>query len=117
MRYKTRKRLQCFIADTILIILLVWFLCMLTGCASKSEVVTNTAEAAKETITVAIKQKPECADVGEACNSQIDAVVATCEQEMKLKIKETRERSLKEGAGFATIGIILLWIVMKRLFK
>lgn len=104
-----------YVSFWFLVILLIGSL--LTGCAKTTPVTTTVGDSAKTTVSTIVKNKPECKDVGEACNSQIDAVVATCEQEMKLKIKETRERSLKEGAGFATIGMILLWIVMKRLFK
>ena len=117
MKYKTRKRLQCFIADTMLIILLLLFSCVLTGCASKSEVVTNTAEAAKETITVAIKQKPECADVGELAKQQIAIVEDNCQLIMVKEKKSEWNDGLHTGI-FGTILVLLgLGFIVQRFSK
>ncbi len=117
MKYKTRKRLQCFIADTILIILLLLFSCVLTGCASKSEVVTNTAEAAKETITVAIKQKPECADVGDLAKRQIAIVEDNCQLVMAKEKKNEWNNGLRVGI-FSTIFVLLgLGFILQRFDK
>ena len=117
MKYKTRKRLQCFIADTILIVLLLLFSCILTGCASKSEVVTNTAEAAKETITVAIKQKPECADVGELAKQQIAIVEENCQLVMAKEKKNEWNDGLRVGILGTIFVLFGLGFILQRFDK
>lgn len=110
-----KKEFIIGVAFWFLVIFLV--MSLLSGCTKTAPVTTTVGDSAKTTVSTIVKNKPECKDVGEACNSQIDVVVASCQQELSLKIKETRERSLKEGAGFATIGLILLYALIRRLFK
>lgn len=98
-----------------IVILLV--VSLLSGCAKTTPVTETVADSAKTTITTIVKNKPECKDVGDACNAQIDAVKATCEQEIKIEKNESWKRGLKEGALGATIALVLLWFVLKRLFK
>ena len=117
MKYNARKRLQCFIIDTSLIILLLLFSCVLTGCASKSEVVTNTAEAAKETINVAIKQKPECSDIGDLAKRQIAIVEDNCQLVMAKEKKNEWNNGLRVGI-FGTILVLLgLGFIVQRFSK
>lgn len=117
MKYKTRRRLQCFFVDTILIVILMLFAGMLTGCARKSAVITNTAEAAKETITVAVKQKPECADVGELAKRQIAIVEDNCQLVMVKEKKNEWNDGLRVGI-LSTIFVLLgLGFLLQRFDK
>lgn len=115
MLQMNRKEFIQYVAFWFLVILLIGSL--LTGCAKTTPVTETVADSAKTTITTIVKNKPECKDVGDACNSQIDAVKATCEQEIKIEKNDSWKRGLKEGAVGATIALVLLWFALKRLFK
>lgn len=110
-----RKEFIQYVAFWFLVILLVGFL--LSGCAKTTPVTDTVADSAKTTISTIIKNKPECTDVGEACNAQIDAIKTTCAQEIKLEKNNSWKRGLKEGAIGATILLVLTWFVLRRLFK
>lgn len=117
MKYKNCRRLQCFIIDTILIIILMLFTGMLTGCARKSAVITNTAEAAKETINVAVKQKPECSDIGDLAKRQIAIVEDNCQLVMAKEKKNEWNDGLRVGI-FSTIFVLLgLGFILQRFDK
>lgn len=90
---------------------------LLSGCAKTAPVTNTVADSAKTTISTIVQNKPECKDVGDACNSQIDVVKASCEQEMKIQTHDSWKRGLKEGSGFTAIALVALWLLMKRLFK
>ena len=110
-----KKELIIGTAFWFIVILLV---CSLLSACTKTTPVTETvADSAKTTISTIVKNKPECKDVGDACNAQIDAVKVTCEQEIKLEKNNSWKRGLKQGGGFTAIGLVLLWLVIKRLFK
>lgn len=114
MKYKTRKRLQCFVVDTILIVILMLFAGMLTGCARKSAVITNISEAAKETINIAIEQKPECADIGELAKRQIAIVEDNCQLVMIEEKKNEWNDGLRVGI-LSTIFVLLgLGLILQR---
>mgnify|MGYP003288849684 CR=1 FL=1 len=117
MKYKTRRRLQCFIADTILIIVLMLFAGMLTGCARKSAVISNTAEAAKETINVAVQQKPECADIGELANRQIAIVEDNCQLVMAKEKKNEWNDGLRVGILGTIFVLFGLGFILQRFDK
>lgn len=111
----SKKEFMQYVAFWFLVVLLIGTL--LSGCAKTTPVTETVADSAKTTITTIVKNKPECKDVGDACNAQIDAVKATCEQEIKLEKNNSWKRGLKEGAVGATIALVLLLFVLKRLFK
>lgn len=114
MKYKTRKQLQCFIVDAILIVILMLFTGLLTGCAHKSTVIANTAKAAKETINVAIKQKPECVNIGELAKSQIAIVEDNCQLVMAKEKKNEWNNGLRVGI-LSTIFVLLgLGLILRR---
>lgn len=93
------------------------FLLLLTGCARKSAVITNTAEAAKETINVAVKQKPECADVGELAKRQITIVEDNCQLVMVKEKKNEWNDGLRVGI-LGTIFVLLgLGFILQRFDK
>lgn len=111
----SKKEFIQYIAFWFLLVLLIGTL--LTGCAKTTPVTETVADSAKTTITTIVKNKPECKDVGDACNAQIDTVKATCEQEIKIEKNDSWKRGLKEGAVGATIALVLLWFVLRRVFK
>lgn len=90
---------------------------LLSGCAKTAPVTNTVADSAKTTISTIVQNKPECKDVGDACNSQIDVVKAICEQEMKIQTHDSWKRGLKQGAGFASFCLIIGYLMIKRLFK
>lgn len=104
-----------YMAFWFIVILLIGSL--LSGCAKSAPVTATVADSAKTTISTIVQNKPECKDVGDACNSQIDVVKASCEQEMKIQTHDSWKRGLKEGSGFTAIALVALWLLMKRLFK
>lgn len=110
-----KKDFVIYVAFWFIVILLI--LSLLSGCTKTIPVTETVADSAKTTISTIVQNKPECKDVGDACNAQIDAVKATCEQEIKIEKNDSWKRGLKEGALGATIALVLLWFVLKRLFK
>lgn len=111
------SKLEFIIGVVFWFIIILLVVGLLSGCAKTTSVTETVADSAKITITTIVKNKPECKDVGNACNAQIDAVKATCEQEIKIEKNDSWKRGLKEGVLGATIGLVLLWFVLKRLFK
>lgn len=90
---------------------------LLSGCVKTAPVTNTVADSAKTTISTIIQNKPECKDVGDACNSQIDVVKASCEQEMKIQTHDSWKRGLKQGGIFASFCLIIGYLMIKRLFK
>ena len=100
-----------------------WFLAillvasLLSGCTKTIPITETVADSAKTTISTIVQNKPECKNIGDACNSQIDVVKASCEQEMKIQTHDSWKRGLKQGAGFASFCLIIGYLMIKRLFK
>ena len=117
MKYKTRKRLQCFIIDSILIVILMLFAGMLTGCTRKSAIITNTAEAATETINVAVKQKPECADIGELAKRQITIMEDNCQLVITKEKKNEWNNGLRVGILGTIFALLGLGFILQRFNK
>lgn len=110
-----KKDFVIYVAFWFIVILLI--LSLLSGCTKTIPVTETVADSAKTTISTIVQNKPECKDVGDACNSQIDVVKASCEQEMKIQIRDSWKRGLKLGAGFASFCLIIGYLMIKRLFK
>ena len=105
------------IIGTVFWFIVIFLIISLTGCAKTAPVTDTVADSAKTTISTIVQNKPECKDVGDACNSQIDVVKASCEQEMKIQTHDSWKRGLKEGAVFASFCLIIGYLMIKRLFK
>lgn len=105
------------IIGTVFWFIVIFLIISLTGCAKTAPVTNTVADSAKTTISTIVQNKPECKDVGDACNSQIDVVKASCEQEMKIQTHDSWKRGLKQGAGFASFCLIIGYLMIKRLFK
>ena len=93
---------------TILLILTV----LLSGCKNESAV-GIIGDSAKESINVIVANKPECKDVGLACNSQIDSVVASCNLQ---KESIDKDRIRWQWAFWGLLSIIAVYFG-KRVLK
>lgn len=97
----------CKIHFAVLLILTV----LLSGCA-KSQTPTNTvADSAKESVSAIVAVKPECKDVGEVCNSQIDSIMATC----NLELDDLNKDVVKWKWSFWGLLIALAIYLIKRI--
>lgn len=110
-----KKDFVIYVAFWFIVILLLASL--LSACTKTASVTENVADSAKNTISTIVQNKPECKDIGDACNSQIDVVKVSCEQEMKIQTHDSWKRGLKQGAGFASFCLIIGYLMIKRLFK
>ena len=91
-----------------ILVVLVGILC---GCAKVNTPTNTVADSAKESINVIIKEKPECKDVGEVCNSQIDSIVATC----NLELDDLNKDVVKWKWSFWGLLVVLGVYVLKRI--
>ncbi|MBP5789247.1 MAG: hypothetical protein J6W29_03330 [Neisseriaceae bacterium] len=84
----------------------------LCGCAGNTP--TNTVvDSAKESISVIIASKPECKDVGEVCNSQIDSINAVCNLELDDLNKDVARWKWSFWGLVLIIGIFMARKVLK----
>lgn len=55
---------------------------LMSGCAKNNTPTNVVGNSAKESVSAIVAVKPECKDVGDVCNSQIDSILATCNLEL-----------------------------------
>lgn len=91
---------------TILLVLAV----LLSGCKTES-VTTGVANSAKESINTIVVTKPECKDVGNVCNSQIDSIVASCD----LEISNINKDLIKWKWSFFGLLMVMCAYIIKRI--
>jgi len=90
------------------------FLLLLTGCAAKSEVVSNTANAAKETIAISVKNNPGCGEVGTVATKQINVLEENCQSEIKKISKDEWNNGLRVGIFGTLLVLFGLGFVLRR---
>lgn len=97
----------CKIVLCLVILLLV--ICLF-GCSKTATPTDVVADNAKETINTIVANKPECKDVGAACNQQIEAVRASC----TLQTDKITEEKIKWKISFWTlVGVIVIYLIKK----
>lgn len=94
---------------TILLILTV----LLNGCAKDSTPTNTVADSAKESINTIVANKPECKDVGDVCNSQIDSINAVC----NLELDDLNKDIVKWKWSFWGLLMVLGVYIIKRVLK
>lgn len=85
---------------------------LLNGCA-KTNPSDTVANSAKESVNAIVAVKPECKDVGEVCNSQIDSITAMC----NLELDDLNKDVIKWKWSFFGLLIVLGVYLIKRVLK
>lgn len=97
----------------ILIVVCLLFFAMLLGCAKQNTPTETVANSAKESITTLVAAKPECKDVGNVCNSQIESIVASCDLEISNINKDLIKWKWSFWGLLAVIGVYLIKKILK----
>lgn len=101
------------IARGILVIVCICMLAALFGCAKQTTPTETVASSAKESITALVAAKPECKDVGNVCNSQIESIVASCD----LEVSNINKDLIKWKWSFWGLLIVVAAYLIKKILK
>lgn len=86
-------------------------LLLLSSCSYLSQEASHkVAKSAKENIAIIVRQNPDCKNVGDACNAQIDAIVSACDAQTQ---KIDAERVKWKWAFLGLFFSVILYIVKK----
>lgn len=94
---------------TILLILTI----LLNGCAKEVKPTDAVSNSAKESVNAIVALKPECKDVGNVCNSQIDSITATC----NLELDDLNKDIFKWKWSFWGLLMVIGVYIIKRVLK
>lgn len=83
------------------------------GCASPS-VIKTTADGAKNTVDVIVKDKPECKSVGDVCKQEIDNLSAVCNQSVEKAKNDGFDKGFNRGVIVSAIFAILAFVALKK---
>lgn len=112
--YKTAEKLMHWF---LLVVMAILFALLLTGCAQKHEIVTDTATTAKESVSIAVKENPGCEKVGEVANQQITILERNCKTELSRTEHDEWNNGLRVGV-FGTLLILFgLGFILRRFDK
>ena len=100
-------------SEIILVLIGVLLLLCLLGCAKQNTPTNTVADSAKQSISTIVASKPQCKDVGEVCNSQIDSINATC----NLELDNLNKDILKWKWSFFGLLVVIGVYVAKKILK
>lgn len=101
------------ISKIVLILLCAWVLLMMFGCTKNTTPTNVVADSAKQSVAAIVAAKPECKDVGEVCNSQIDSITATC----NLELDDLNKDIIKWKWSFWSLLMVIGVYIIKRILK
>ena len=93
--------------------LILFMIVCLFGCAKQTTPTETVANSAKESITALVAAKPECKDVGNVCNSQIESIVASCD----LEVSSINKDLIKWKWSFWGLLIVVAAYLIKKILK
>lgn len=92
------------------ILLILTFL--LNGC-TRDKTIETVSNSAKESVNAIVVLKPECKDVGDVCNYQIDSINATC----NLKLDDLNKDVIKWKWSFWGLLMVIGVYIIKKVLK
>lgn len=94
-------------------ILLILTVLLNSGCAKDATPTNTVADSAKNSVNAMVSVKPECKDLGDVCNSQIDSITATC----NLALDDLNKDVFKWKWSFFGLIMVIGVYIIKRVLK